>query len=58
MLISLFPKTHARYESLLLLGGYLQDLCSWLEVRGYPPNAICRVDGGIKRQQFRLLAPG
>src|ERR1700691_5542581 len=42
MLTSLFPNTHTRYTSLPLLGVFLEDLCSWLEAQGYPPNAISR----------------
>ena len=42
MLTSLFPNTHTRYTSLLVLGAFLEDLCSWLEAHGYPPNAISR----------------
>ena len=42
MLAALFPLTHTRYTSLPLLGGVLEPLCSWLRVRGYPPDAIVR----------------
>jgi integrase/recombinase XerD len=42
MLSSLFPHTHTRYSGLSVLGDVLEDLCSWLEARGYPPSAICR----------------
>jgi site-specific recombinase XerD len=42
MLTSLFPISHSRYASLPILGGVLEDLCSWLEARGYPPSAIRR----------------
>ena len=42
MLVSLFPKTHTRYTSLPVIGGFLQDLCPWLEARRYPPSAIRR----------------
>src|SRR5438093_13635808 len=42
MLTSLFPHTHTRYSSLPVLGGVLEDLCVWLEARGYPPSAIGR----------------
>ena len=42
MLTSLFPNTHTRYTSLPVLGAFLEDLCSWLEAYGYPPNAISR----------------
>ncbi len=42
MLTSLFPKTHTRYSTLPVLGGVLENLCSWLQARGYPQSAICR----------------
>jgi site-specific recombinase XerD len=42
MLTSLFPQTHARYSSLPILGAVLEDLCVWLEARGYPASAIGR----------------
>ena len=42
MLSSLFPHTHTRDSCLPVLGDVLEDLCSWLEARGYPPSAICR----------------
>jgi integrase/recombinase XerD len=42
LLTSLFPNTHTRYSSLPVIGDILDDLCSWLQARGYPPNAISR----------------
>jgi hypothetical protein len=42
MLTSLFPSTHGRYTRLPVLGDALENLCSWLESRGYPTNAIIR----------------
>jgi len=42
MLNSLFPISHSRYVALPILGGILEDLCSWLEARGYPRSAIRR----------------
>src|SRR5215831_12475639 len=42
MLTSLFSGTHGRYTSLPVLGDVLEKLCSWLESRGYPRNAIIR----------------
>ena len=42
MLTSLFPNTHGRYSSLPVLGDVLENLCSWLQSRGYPTNAILR----------------
>ncbi len=42
MLASLFPRAHARYTSLPVLGGSLEGLCVWLDARGYPRDAIQR----------------
>jgi integrase/recombinase XerD len=42
MLSSLFPLTYTRYKSLPVLGGVLDKLCTWLQDRGFPPNAIHR----------------
>ena len=42
MLESLFPRAHVRYASLPILGNTLEDLCVWLDLRGYPPGAIKR----------------
>jgi len=42
MLASLFPRAHARYTSLPVLGGSLEGLCVWLHARGYPRDAIGR----------------
>ena len=42
MLTSLFPRAHARYASLTLLGPVLEALCQWLHSKGYPQNAIRR----------------
>ncbi len=42
MLESLFPRAHARYSSLPVLGEVLEGLCVWLHTRGYPREAIQR----------------
>ncbi len=42
MLEALFPLAHARYTSLPILGGLLEDFCLWLDARGYPRGAIGR----------------
>ena len=42
MLTSLFPRAHARYSSLPLLGPVLEALCQWLYSNDYPGNAIRR----------------
>jgi integrase/recombinase XerD len=41
MLEELFPRAHARYSSLPIVGGVLEDLCQWLHSLGYP-GAACR----------------
>jgi len=63
MLTSLFPNTHARYTSLPILGDVLEDLCSWLQAQGYPPNAIGRrveaaplLDKCLQQRQVRSLS--
>lgn len=62
MLTSLFPHTHTRYSSLPVLGDVLEDLCVWLEARGYPPSAICRrmeaapfLDKRLRRQGIQII---
>ena len=42
MLTSLFPRAHARYASLPLIGPVLEALCVWLHTKDYPANAIRR----------------
>ncbi len=42
MLKLLFPRAHARYSSLAILGPVLEALCQWLYSRSYPHNAIRR----------------
>lgn len=42
MLELLFPRAHARYTSLPILGGSLEGLCAWLHERGYPRDALQR----------------
>jgi site-specific recombinase XerD len=42
MLASVFPRNHARFRALPLLGGVLDGLCEWLDSRGYPPSGIRR----------------
>ncbi len=51
MLASLFPRAHARYTSLAVLGRFLEGLCVWLHARGYPRDAIQR-----RMQAAALLA--
>jgi len=42
MLSSLFPRAHARYTALRLLGEFLEGLCVWLHSKGYPEDGIRR----------------
>ena len=63
MLTSLFPNTHNRYTSLPVLGGVLDELCSWLDHRGYPRDAVCRrieaaplLDRCFREQQIESLS--
>ena len=42
MLSALFPRAHARYANVPILGRYLAGLCVWLEARGYPRSRIQR----------------
>lgn len=42
MLAALFPRVHARYSSLPVLGWVLEGLCVWLHARGFPRDAIQR----------------
>ena len=42
MLIDLFPRAHARFLQLPLLGGFLEDLAQWLAARGFAPEPIRR----------------
>lgn len=40
MISTLFPRAHARYTSLPILGGPLEQLCDWLHEKGYPRRSI------------------
>ena len=40
MLIDLFPRAHARFRALPVLGALLGGLARWLAGRGYPASAI------------------
>ena len=40
MLIDLFPRAHARYSSLPLLGPWLDELACWLAAKGFSREAI------------------
>jgi integrase/recombinase XerD len=62
MLTSLFPRAHARYVSLPVLGDVLEELCVWLHARGFPPSAVRRhleaapyLDRYLRRRDLRAL---
>ena len=62
MLTSLFPRAHARYSSLPLIGPVLEALCQWLHAKGYPENAIRRritgaplLERWLRRSHIRSL---
>jgi len=62
MLATMFPRAHARYTSLPVLGGSLDGLCIWLHSRGYPRTAIQRRMGAaaslacaLRRRKVRSL---
>lgn len=62
MLATLFPRAHARYSSLPVLGGTLEGLCVWLHARGYPRDAIQRrmgaagsLAGALRRRRVGSL---
>jgi integrase len=58
MLSSVFPRAHARYASLPLLGGDLDGLCIWLSAKGYPPDAVHRRVEAARLLESRLRARG
>jgi integrase/recombinase XerD len=62
MLTSLFPRAHARYASLPLIGPVLEALCQWLHAKAYPTNAIRRritgaplLEQWLRRSHIRSL---
>lgn len=62
MLTSLFPRAHARYSSLPVLGSVLEEFCSWLHARGFPLAAVRRhveaapfLDRHLRRRHLRSL---
>lgn len=58
MLESLFPRAHARYASLPIMGGSLEGLCKWLHARGYPPDALRRRIGAAASLERALSRRG
>lgn len=62
MTIALFPRLHARFSSLPLLGPHVDDFVVWLHAQGYPRLPIRRrlremprVDARLRRRGVRRL---
>ena len=62
MLVELFPRIHARFSSLPLLGPHIEEFVVWLHARGHSRLPICRrireaprVDKGLRRRGVRRL---
>jgi len=58
MLVELFPRVHARYESLPVLGSYLDDFLVWLRSQGYPRLPMCRRIRAAQRLDAMLQRRG
>lgn len=58
MLESLFPRAHARYSSLPVVGGSLASFCDWLHARGYPREAIRQRVWAALWLEYRLRRNG
>ncbi len=63
MLVELFPRIHARFSSLPLLGPHVDDFVIWLHARGHARLPIYRrireaprVDKGLRRRGVRSLS--
>lgn len=55
MLVELFPRAHARYASLPVLGRHLEGLLAWLRAEGHSQlamrrrvRAACRLDEWVQ----------
>jgi integrase/recombinase XerD len=62
MLAELFPRIHARFSSLPLLGPHVDDFVVWLREQGYPDlpiqrriREVPRVDARLRRRGVRRL---
>lgn len=62
MLVDLFPRVHARFTSLRLLGPHVDEFVAWLESHGYPEVPIQRrvrklplVEELLRRRRVRGL---
>lgn len=62
MLVELYPRSHARFSSLRLLGPHVDGFVGWLQTLGYPRHPIRlriretpRVDARLRRRGVRRL---
>ena len=62
MLAELYPRVHARYECLRLLGPFIDGYIDWLQSKGYPRLPVChrvrtakRIDRLLWRRGVRQL---
>jgi site-specific recombinase XerD len=62
LLVELYPRLHARFSSLKLLGPHIDDFVRWLHAAGYPPLPIRlriretpRVDARLRKRGIRRL---
>ena len=55
MLTELFPRAHARYAALTLIGPYLEGLVEWLHRNGFPRGPIRARVGAARRLEKFLL---
>lgn len=63
MLSEIYPRVHARYSSLPVLGSHLDGFVVWLHAQGYPRHPICmrlraarRLDARLRRHGIRRPA--
>jgi integrase/recombinase XerD len=63
MLTEIYPRVHARYSSLRVLGPHLNGFVAWLHAQGYPRHRICmrlraarRLDARLRRRRIRRPA--
>jgi integrase/recombinase XerD len=62
LLVELYPRFHARFSSLKLLGPHVDDFVRWLHAAGYPPLRIRlriretpRVEARLRKRGMRRL---
>ena len=58
MLIELFPRAHARFTSLPLLGPHLEGFAAWLQTQGYHPHPIRLRIRASRRLALRMQRRG